>query len=231
VNPLQFGPAEDLETYPRDEANDIKKLDERGCHALFVPTAAEMFPDGEPSLKDFKTVVHVSQLTEGLCGAFRPGHFEGVATIVTKLFMIVQPDAAYFGEKDFQQLQVIRRMCRDLNIPVTAEGIPTVREPDGLAVSSRNRYLPSGERGIAPRLYRTLCWAAERFVERDAEFDLILEKARRQLLDAGFTKVDYITAADTENLQPLKRLHSAARIFAAAWLGRTRLIENVPIEE
>ncbi len=231
VNPLQFGPADDFRIYPRDEATDARKLDEKGCHALFAPSEAEMFPDGITALKDFKTVVHVSQLTEGLCGAFRPGHFDGVTTIVAKLFGIVQPDAAYFGEKDYQQLLVIRRMCRDLNIPVEVVPVPTVRESDGLAMSSRNQYLSPEERHIAPLLYQTLRGVAERLTAGDDKLDSTLSNARRALLDAGFTKVDYITAADVETLEPLeslKRLKSGARVFAAAWLGQTRLIDNVP---
>lgn len=230
VNPLQFGPAEDFRIYPRDEATDARKLDERGCHALFAPPAPEMFPGGIAALSDFKTVIHVSQLTEGLCGPFRPGHFDGVTTIVAKLFAVVQPDSAYFGEKDFQQLQVIRRMCRDLNIPVDVIAVPTVREPDGLAMSSRNQYLSPTERRIAPHLYQTICSVAKRLTGAGAGFDSILKDARRDLLESGFTKVDYITAVDAETLEPLdphKSLESEARVFAAAWLGRTRLIDNV----
>lgn len=229
VNPLQFGPAEDFRIYPRDEATDARKLDERGCHALFAPPAPEMFPDGIAALKDFKTVIHVSRLTEGLCGPFRPGHFDGVTTIVAKLFGVIQPDAAYFGEKDFQQLLVIRKMCRDLNIPVDVVAVQTVREFDGLAMSSRNQYLTPTERLIAPHLYQTIWRVAERLTEADAGFESTLNDAERRLLDAGFTKVDYVTAVDTETLEPLKGLVSGARVFAAAWLGQTRLIDNVPI--
>jgi pantoate--beta-alanine ligase len=228
VNPIQFGPSEDFRVYPRDEAGDARKLEERGCHALFAPSVEEMFPGGP---ENFRTVVQVRGITDGLCGAFRPGHFEGVATIVAKLFGAIQPDAAYFGEKDFQQLQVIRQMCRDLDMSVTIAAVPTVRESDGLALSSRNRYLSAAERAVAPQLYLTLRRLAEQLAVTGADADMLEEQARRHLLSAGFTKVDYITAADVESLQPPRHARANARVFGAAWLGRTRLIDNVPLKK
>jgi pantoate--beta-alanine ligase len=223
VNPSQFGPNEDLSAYPRDEAGDAAKLDRAGADLLYAPEVAEMYPAG------FATQVEVAGLTDHLCGPHRPGHFEGVATVVTKLLLQALPDAAVFGEKDWQQLQVIRHLARDLDIPVEIVGAPTVREPDGLAMSSRNAYLTPEERRIAARLNGILGDLARAAAAgepcRAAE-----EKALRALLEAGFSSVDYVTIADARTLQPVERLGGRpARAFAAARLGRTRLIDNLPV--
>ena len=225
INPTQFGPKEDYAAYPRDEAADAAKLAAAGADLLYAPAVSEMYPEG------FATQVTVRRLTEHLCGPYRPGHFEGVATVVTKLLLQSLPDAAVFGEKDWQQLQVIRRLARDLDIPVAIAGAPTMREADGLAMSSRNAYLSPSERAIAASLNRELRELAQAVVRgepcRAAE-----EHALRVLLENGFTSVDYVTVADAETLQPIERIGKLpARAFAAAWLRRTRLIDNVAIDE
>jgi pantoate--beta-alanine ligase len=225
INPTQFGPKEDYAAYPRDEAADAAKLAAAGVDLLYAPAVSEMYPEG------FATQVTVRRLTEHLCGPYRPGHFEGVATVVTKLLLQSLPDVAVFGEKDWQQLQVIRRLARDLDIPVAIAGAPTVREADGLAMSSRNAYLSPAERAIAASLNRGLRELAQAVAAgepcRAAE-----EHALRVLLENGFTSVDYVTVADAETLQPIERIGKRpARAFAAAWLRRTRLIDNVAIDE
>jgi pantoate--beta-alanine ligase len=223
INPTQFGPNEDYAAYPRDEAADAAKLAAAGADLLYAPAVGEMYLEG------FATEVSVSRLTEHLCGPYRPGHFEGVATVVTKLLLQSLPDVAVFGEKDWQQLQVIRRLARDLDIPVAIDGAPTVREAYGLAMSSRNAYLSPAERAVAASLNRTLRYLAQAVANgeprRAAE-----EHGLRALLEKGFTRVDYVTVADAESLQPIDRIgERPARAFAAAWLGRTRLIDNVEI--
>jgi pantoate--beta-alanine ligase len=222
VNPTQFGPHEDLSAYPRNEAGDAAKLAEAGADLLYAPGVAEMYPQG------FATRVTVSGLTDHLCGPHRPGHFEGVATVVAKLLLQALPDAAVFGEKDWQQLQVIRRLARDLDVPVEIIGGPTVREADGLAMSSRNAYLGPEERRIAASLNRVLADLA-RAVAAGEPCRAAEEKAMRSLLEAGFSSVDYVTVADAETLQPIERIGAPARAFAAARLGRTRLIDNLPV--
>jgi pantoate--beta-alanine ligase len=225
VNPAQFGPSEDLASYPRDEAGDTRKLAAAGVDVAFVPPLAEMYGEG------FSTSVRVRGLTEGLCGAFRPVHFEGVATVVTKLLLQALPDVAFFGEKDYQQLRVIERLARDLDIPVRIEGVATVREADGLARSSRNRYLEESERRVAPLLYRMLCAAAESLKRAKGapEIAAILEKSKRDLLAAGFSSIDYFELRDAETLAPVAGIGRPARLLAAARLGNTRLIDNVPV--
>jgi pantoate--beta-alanine ligase len=224
VNPTQFGAHEDLSAYPRDEAGDAAKLAAAGADLLYAPTVREIYPDG------FATQVTVRGLTDHLCGPHRPGHFEGVATVVTKLLLQSLPDAAVFGEKDWQQLQVIRRLARDLDIPVEIVGAATVRERDGMAMSSRNAYLAPEERRVAASLNRVLGELA-RAVAIGEPCRAAEEKAMRALLDGGFTSVDYVTVADAETLQPVERIGPRrARAFAAARLGRTRLIDNVPIQ-
>jgi pantoate--beta-alanine ligase len=225
INPTQFGPKEDYAAYPRDEAADAAKLAAAGVDLLYAPAVSEMYPEG------FATQVTVRRLTEHLCGPYRPGHFEGVATVVTKLLLQSLPDVAVFGEKDWQQLQVIRRLARDLDIPVAIAGAPTVREADGLAMSSRNAYLSPAERAIAASLNRGLRELAQA-VARGEPCRAAEEHALRVLLENGFTSVDYVTVADAETLQPIERIGKRpARAFAAAWLRRTRLIDNVAIDE
>ncbi len=222
VNPTQFGENEDLSAYPRDEAADRAILGELGVHVLYAPTMEEMYPQG------LVTSVRVPELAEGLCGAFRPGHFAGVATVVTKLFSQSLPDMAVFGEKDYQQLQVIRGLVRDLDIPVHIEAVATVREADGLALSSRNAYLSPAERAIAPTLFRALIQAAAAIKAGGDVRDLI-EEGERALLEGGFSKVDYFEACDALTLKAVSDAHAPARILAAAHLGTTRLIDNVAV--
>ena len=222
VNPSQFGADEDLSTYPRDEKADRELLGQVETDLLFAPAVEEVYPPG------FDTTVSVAKLTEHLCGPHRPGHFAGVATVVTKLLVQALPERAYFGEKDFQQLQVIRRLARDLDLPVTIRGGATIRESDGLALSSRNRYLAPDERKKAAALPRLLRDAARRLAD-GGPAGPELAAVRRNLTEAGFAKIDYVTLADEAELQPLVRAKAGSRLFAAAWLGRTRLIDNWPV--
>ena len=223
VNPLQFGAGEDLATYPRREAADSALLEEAGCALLWTPHASAMYPDG------FATTVRVAGLGEGLCGATRPGHFDGVATVVAKLFAQVRPDAALFGEKDYQQLAVIRRLARDLDTGVDVIGVPTQRDADGLALSSRNAYLSDEERAAARALPRALGEAAIAIVSGVA-VDEAIERARERLAAAGFDPIDYVELRDARTLAPMQILDRPARLLAAARLGRTRLIDNLAAE-
>jgi len=229
VNPLQFGPNEDFERYPRTEAADIEKLEARGCDLLFSPSCNEIFPDPVSPAHDFLTTVDVRKLSNVLCAQHRPGHFQGMATEVLKFFMITLPDVAFFGEKDYQQLQVVRRMVRDLNVPLSVAAVPTVRAADGLALSSRNWYLSADERRIAPSLFRVLSETATALVEVGRPVRDLLSQARNQLLSAGFTRIDYLLLADSETLQPVGSLTGPARLLAAVWIGKTRLIDNIPV--
>jgi len=223
VNPKQFAPGEDFSAYPRDETRDARLIAEAGGDLLFAPPGEGVYPEG------FSTAVTVQGLTEGLCGAFRPGHFEGVATVVAKLFNMVRPDAAWFGEKDFQQLQVIRRLARDLDLGVAVHGVPTVREADGLALSSRNAYLSEAERAAAPALHRSLLALAERAAAPGADIAGSIREAERRIAAAGFERVDYVAVVDRETLRPVEApITEEARALAAAWLGKARLIDNVP---
>ena len=224
VNPLQFDRPGDLDSYPRDEAADLAALASAGTDLLFAPGPEEMYPP------DFSTGVMVAGLTEGLCGAHRPGHFGGVATVVTKLLLQALPDEAFFGEKDFQQLRVIQRMARDLDIPVEIIGVPTVRELDGLALSSRNRHLSDSQRRAAPALHRVMTEMARRLTEEGESAEAAEAWGRRQLAEAGFEKVEYLELRDEQHLQPMERPGQApCRLFAAAWLGAVRLIDNLKV--
>jgi pantoate--beta-alanine ligase len=222
VNPKQFGPAEDFSAYPRDEAADFAAFEKAGVDLVFTPPVEEMYP------ADFSTAVRVGGVSEGLDGTFRPGHFEGVATVVCKLLLQCLPDAAYFGEKDYQQLIVVRRMARDLDIPVRIEGVPTVREPDGLALSSRNVYLSPEERRTAPLLNQVLREAAAAIVARPGSVAASLAGGLGTLRKAGFA-VDYLALCAAADLAPLDRLIAPGRLLVAARLGRTRLIDNIPV--
>jgi pantoate--beta-alanine ligase len=222
VNPLQFNQTTDLDAYPRDEATDLNLLAATGADLVFTPTVAEMYPKG------FSTGVKVDGLTRYLDGSARPGHFEGVATVVTKLFNQVQPDSACFGEKDFQQLQMIRRLVRDLDLAIEIVGVPTVREEDGLAMSSRNRNL-SAQNRIAAALLPAALRAAVTELQEGGAAAPILEKTRAALKSAGFNPIDYVELCDTETLQPLPAAREGSRLFAAAHLGATRLIDNWPV--
>jgi len=223
VNPKQFAPSEDLASYPRRETADLDVLRAAGVDLVFVPATAEIYPP------DFSTVVQVSGLTTGLCGAHRAGHFDGVATVVTKLLIQSLPDAAYFGEKDYQQLMVVRRLARDLDIPVRIAGVPTIREPDGLALSSRNAYLSQEERRIAPGLARVLRSVAAAIAREPAAVAGEIARSVAELKNAGFA-VEYLEVRDAETLTPVvTEVTAPARVFAAVHLGRTRLIDNMPI--
>ena len=222
VNPLQFGPNEDLDSYPRTLAEDQRRLLDAGAHTVFAPSVNEMYPEGMQG----HTLVSVPVVSDGLCGASRPGHFDGVATVVTKLLNMVQPDVAVFGEKDFQQLAVIRKMALDLCLPVQIMGAPIVRAADGLALSSRNGYLDENERRVAPQLYQTLQQLAGELLAGRRDFDTLLEEARQQLQQAGF-RPDYLELRDTTTLQPADEHSRDITILAAAFLGRTRLIDNL----
>lgn len=223
VNPLQFGKNEDYALYPRTMDADIEKLESVGCDALFCPTDREIYPNGVEE----QTTVAVPTMTNILCGATRPGHFTGVTTIVAKLFNIVQPDAAVFGIKDYQQLAVVKRMVQDLCIPIDIIEAPVARADDGLALSSRNGYLSTTERDIAPALYRILCAARARILSGDRNYPLVEAEAKVDLLHAGFLP-DYFSVRCARTLEPAAAEQDLA-ILAAAWLGRTRLIDNVTL--
>ncbi len=222
VNPKQFGPNEDLAAYPRQEAADARLLADAGVALLWAPDVAAMYPDG------FATTVSVSGVTEMLDGAARPGHFDGVATVVTKLFNQVRPDLALFGEKDFQQLAVIRRMVRDLDMGIEIVAVPTERAEDGLALSSRNAYLSPQQRGAAVAFPEALREAAAAICE-GAEPGIVLGGVTDRLLAAGFDSVDYVELRDAEALATVDRLDRPARLLAAARIGGTRLIDNLPV--
>jgi pantoate--beta-alanine ligase len=222
VNPTQFAPNEDFETYPRNEAADVAKLRAEGVDLLFAPDVSEMYPEGD------STRVHVSGLTDCLCGKSRPHFFDGVATVVSRLLLQALPDVALFGEKDYQQLQVIKRMTRDLHIPVEIVGGPTVREADGLALSSRNAYLSAEERAIAPALNRIMREVAAA-IAGGAAAAPALAAARTAIGEAGFRDVDYLDLRDAETLEEVTSAERPARLLAAAWIGKTRLIDNVPV--
>ncbi|MGE5189352.1 MAG: pantoate--beta-alanine ligase [Gemmatimonadota bacterium] len=224
VNPTQFGPGEDYEKYPRDEERDLAMLRAAGTSAVFVPSAADMYPAG------FQTVVDVVEVSRGLCGASRPGHFRGVATVVAKLLSIGKPHVAVFGEKDFQQLAVIRRMARDLNIDVEIVGAPIVREADGLAMSSRNRYLQGDDRKAALCLYRGLSRARERFAAGERDAAALAAAARAEIEGERRAKFEYAEARDPETLLPLDGRVDRATILVAARVGPARLIDNITLE-
>ena len=222
VNPMQFGANEDLSRYPRREADDAKMLEEAGCDLLWMPSVSAIYPHG------FATTVRVSGVSERWEGEARPGHFDGVATVVAKLLLSVRPDVALFGEKDFQQLAVIRRMVRDLAIPAEIVAVPTVREGDGLALSSRNAYLLPEERQQALALPRAL-EAARAAILSGTKVPDVLAEAQNSLLNGGFSRVDYFALVEAETLEPLDHPHGEMRLIAAAVIGTTRLIDNIPI--
>lgn len=222
VNPLQFGPNEDLDSYPRTLADDQDKLRAAGCALLFTPTDALMYPQGMAK----HTLVHVPDVSEGLCGGSRPGHFDGVATVVSKLFNMVQPDLAVFGEKDFQQLAVIRKMVSELNMPIEIIGAPIVRDTDGLALSSRNGYLDAAQRKIAPALYECLQQSVARIQSGERDYAALLQQAASELATAGM-QPDYLELREAAGLKPADANSRELVILAAAFLGSTRLIDNI----
>jgi len=224
VNPMQFGPNEDFAHYPRTPTQDEQMLAAAGCNLMFMPDVAEIYPNGS----QMATRIDVPGLSRILCGEFRPGHFEGVATIVAKLFHIVEPDVAVFGEKDFQQLTVIRRMVADLCIPVQVIGAPTVRDADGLAMSSRNQYLSAEERRIAPRIHQILTATAQRLQAGDNEF-ASLERAGSQELAAAGMRPDYFAIRQAVDLSVPQAQTSHLVVLIAARLGKARLIDNVQV--
>jgi pantoate--beta-alanine ligase len=224
VNPLQFGRDEDYRTYPRTPAADALRLAELGVDVVFTPDTDEMYPLGV----DDSTRVEVPSLAHVLCGAFRPGHFSGVATVVSKLFNIVQPDVALFGEKDYQQLLVIRRMVADLAVPVSITGVATVREADGLAMSSRNAYLSPEQRQLAPLLYQSLLDAGRRVAAGERDYATIEDAALEFLRNSGF-RPDYFSVRTAHDLSLPRTDERELVILAAAWLGKTRLIDNHPV--
>lgn len=224
VNPLQFGPTEDLSRYPRSLAADQEKLIEAGCDLLFHPDLEDIYPDGMHG----QTLVNVPIASDGLCGSSRPGHFEGVATVVCKLFNMVQPDLAIFGEKDFQQLAVIRKLVRDLNMSIQIMGEPTVRAEDGLALSSRNNLLTEKQRDSAPALYACLCDIASAIQGGERDFDKLTSKGKTALRKAGF-RPDYLEVREAESLRSATAEDQQLVILAAAFLGKTRLIDNLQI--
>ncbi|MDR5654958.1 pantoate--beta-alanine ligase [Ruixingdingia sedimenti] len=222
VNPRQFNNPEDLANYPRTEGRDAELLAPLAVDAVFVPDVEDVYPQG------FSTTVSVEGVSAGLCGAHRPGHFDGVATVVAKLFLMTGADRAYFGEKDYQQLLVVRRLARDLNIPIAVIGCPTVREGDGLALSSRNMRLSAAERAIAPALPQAMGRVAAALAAGGA-LAPALEAARAEVVAAGYASVEYLELRAADDLRPLTAPGVPARLLAAAWLGPVRLIDNIAI--
>ena len=223
VNPMQFGPGEDLDAYPRTFDADQRQLTDAGCDLLFAPTVSALYPNG----LDAQTRVHVPEVGDGLCGGSRPGHFDGVSTVVSMLFNLVQPDVACFGEKDYQQLAVIRKLVADLHMPIEIIGVPIVRADDGLALSSRNGYLSAQERATAPMLYKTLCELRDALA-RGESAEQVLHRGKTALYDAGFTP-DYLELRDA-TLGPVTDTTHHAVLLAAAKLGPARLIDNLSVQ-
>lgn len=224
VNPMQFGANEDLDTYPRTLIDDQEKLGAAGNTLVFAPTAEEVYPEGLAR----HTRIVVPEVSDGHCGVSRPGHFEGVATVVSVLFNMIQPDFAVFGEKDFQQLAVIRKMTRDLMMPIEVIGAPTVREEDGLAKSSRNGYLSEAERQIAPAIYQILKATAAKITDGRSDFQVLAQEAGDSLRIAGL-HLDYFNIANSHTLKPATPEDRDITILAAAFLGTTRLIDNISV--
>jgi pantoate--beta-alanine ligase len=224
VNPTQFGPGEDLERYPRDEERDSELLQESGCHLLFLPEPSTIYPAGH------STLVEVESLADRLEGEFRPGHLRGVATVVTKLLNLVRPDLAVFGQKDAQQLAVVRRLVRDLHLPVEIVGHPTIREPDGLAMSSRNAYLSAEERAAAAAIYRALSSARERIEQGERSADTIRRVLSQVLEQEPLIDVDYAEVVDGQSFEPIRTIRGSIVMPVAVRIGNTRLIDNLVLE-
>lgn len=224
VNPTQFGPREDYDNYPRDLEGDKEKVDSTGGDIIFAPSARDMYPES------YLTYVNVEGITETLCGLSRPGHFTGVTTVVTKLFNIVKPHMAFFGQKDYQQSVVIKRMVRELNMDIDIIVLPTVREPDGLAMSSRNSYLSEKERMAAPVLYNTLMMASEMIKNGERNTWRIYSEMKRMIESEPFAVIDYIAITDPENLRDISVIEGTTLIALAVRIGDTRLIDNILTE-
>lgn len=225
VNPAQFGPAEDLARYPRDLDRDAGLARQAGVDVLYTPEAASMYPEG------YQTYVSVEEFSQGLCGSSRPGHFKGVATVVLKLLNQVAPDVAVFGEKDYQQLLVVKRMAADLDVPCEIVGRPIVREPDGLALSSRNTYLNPEERAAALCLYRGLLAARELVAAGENSREKIIAEVTGIISRTPFTRIDYVALRDPETLQEVEAVSGAARLLMAVWVNNTRLLDNTLLSE
>jgi pantoate--beta-alanine ligase len=226
VNPTQFGPGEDYDKYPRDMNRDLNLLYGVGVDICFTPSSHEMYPDG------FQTSVEVEQVTQNLCGTSRPGHFRGVTTVVAKLFNIVKPHLAFFGQKDYQQLIAIKRMVKDLNMDIEVIGMPTIREPNGLAVSSRNVYLNPKKRKEALALYRSLVKARELFSQGEKNAATILKEVKRIIEEEGNSaKIDYVKICDAYTLEDIDEIQAEAIIAVAVHIGKTRLIDNIILKE
>lgn len=223
VNPSQFGPGEDFSQYPRDLEKDHRMAEGRGVDLLFHPGVEDVYPSGD------QTMVVVTELTRGLCGPFRPGHFRGVATVVAKLFNIVEPDVAVFGEKDYQQLTMVRRMVHDLRWNMEIEGVPTLREPSGLAMSSRNQYLSEGEKRDAESIYAALQEAQVLLKKGVREISQLVQAAKKVLVRSGSIQLEYLEIVDPTTLTPLERVDRPARILTAVRLNGKRLIDNAPL--
>ena len=224
VNPIQFGESEDFDSYPRDQERDFGIFERNGVDIVYAPGIDVIYPNG------FGITVTISKLTDCLCGTKRPGHFDGVTTVVSTLFDHCQPDCAYFGEKDYQQLKVVEQMVSELDLPIRVVGVPVVRERDGLAMSSRNTYLNEAERRIAPALFGTMRMVAIR-LSRGAELESQRQWGSHALLAAGFDRIDYFEVCDSQTLQCARDYRPSLRIFAAAWLRETRLIDNLAADE
>lgn len=224
VNPLQFGPAEDFEKYPRTLETDVAKLEDLSVDAVFAPDEKGFYPN----TADKMTFVEVPGLSNILCGASRPGHFRGVTTVVNKFFNIVQPDVAVFGSKDYQQLALIRQMVSDLSMPIKLLGVETLREQDGLAMSSRNTYLSADQRALAPKLYKILQTLKQAVLNDRGNIDTLVEQAKKQLVEDGFG-IDYLEIRDALTLQEPANPQGKRVILTAVWLGNTRLIDNIEL--
>jgi pantoate--beta-alanine ligase len=220
VNPTQFAPREDFQAYPRDLNRDVDLAESVGVDVIFAPEADRMYQEG------YQTYVELEALATRLCGASRPGHFRGVATVVTKLFNIVKPHVALFGQKDYQQLTIIRRLVQDLNLAIRIIGVPTVREADGLAMSSRNNYLSPDERGSAVSLYQSIQLARERVRQGVREAEQLIAEASGLIQSHPHTRIDYVTLCDPETLEGVQRVDRPSLMALAVWVGRTRLIDN-----
>ena len=223
VNPLQFGPKEDYRSYPKNLASDKRILSKINVHLIYQPRLNEIYPS------KFQTTINVSGITECLCGLSRPGHFQGVATVITKLFLQILPNIAFFGEKDYQQLLVIKKLVRNLSLPISIKSIRVIRENDGLAFSSRNSYLTKNQRILAPNFYKTI-YAISRKISQGAAIGRILNEKKKYLLKIGFSKIDYLEVCSSTNLAKLSVFTKPARVFGALYLGRTRLIDNCRIK-
>lgn len=221
VNPTQFGPTEDYRKYPRNLKKDAKLAEKAGADLIFTPTAEQIYPTG------YRTFVEVEKLSKRLCGKYRPGHFRGVTTVVLKFFNLIQPDNAYFGWKDAQQLIIIKKMAQDLNLPMEIIGVPTVREPDGLALSSRNVYLSPAERKSAPVLYQTLLQIKNDCEKRGKSLEKTLKAASSRLKENPLIKLQYLEAVDLNTLEPPENTGNEILVAIAAFLGSTRLIDNI----